>query len=1039
MADVAAQNTEEQAEAARIGSVLVVGAGVAGIRAAIDLAEAGYRVLMTDASPAIGGVLSKLDYQFPSDHCGMCKMLPMVGREYASQYCMRKSLFHDNIKIMPFTEVVAVRGDPGAFEVELLERARHVDTEVCIGTGYCAQACPIQVPDEFNQGLTRRKAIYQPVPHNLPNMWLIDMSQCDKCGKCVEVCPVDAIKLDAKDKPQSVHVDAIILAAGSGLYDPSSNEDLGSYARSPDIVTSLEFERLLSGSGRYDGAIHRPSDGKPARRIAWAQCVGSRNRAKNRDYCSSICCMFALKEAVLAHEKGGKGVETTIFYMDMRTFGKDFYRYREQAEEQHGVRLIRCRVHNVDPLADGSLRVRYQDPSGGGWISEAFDMVVLSTGQERPTEGAKLAQLLGVEPSANGFFPSQGFEKVRSARPGVFLCGSFTGLTDISEALTGGSAAASEASKLLCTLAKPFKKQEPMPDERPVAREKPRVHVILCRWNNGKMPDGIDMDELVPQLQSYPGVGRVDVVFTLCRGEGYEAAGELLRESSCNRVLFGACLPYMYRQRLRSLAGRAGINPALVEVVDLRSIIQRHLVEKDRPSLMRKLKHSVIVGVEKLKAADLLNVHTIPITQRALVVGGGVAGMRAALSLANRGIPVDLIERTNDLGGRTMKRLHYTLDGQDPQALVGELKQGVWEHKRITLHKNATVLSSSGSLGQFKTVIKNGDEQPTTVEHGATILATGGHEAKTTEYGYGRSERVLTQAEVEDQLASGKLVPSTLDMVVMIQCVGSREKGAHEYCSRVCCAAALKNAFRIRAANPDARVVILYRDMMTYGFLEQYYTKARGEGIVFAAYDLASKPVVELVDGKPTVTFTDSVLGQPVQVKSDLLCLSTGVLADESNSELARVFGVPLTQDGFFQEAESKWRPVDFLKEGFFLAGTAHSPRPIVEVMAQAEAAAQRAFTYLSKQSVTTARVVSTVHDSICARCKTCITVCPFDARSFDELNQRVVVNEAACQGCGMCAVACPSSAAEVRGPSEKQNMSIIEASLQSSWTAAGA
>lgn len=1032
MAEVEDKSSQESTP---IGSVLVVGAGVAGIRAALDLAEVGYRVLMTDASPAIGGILAKLDYQFPSDHCGMCKMLPLVGREYASQYCMRKSLFHDNIKILPFTEVLSVKGEPGAFEVELLERARHVDTDVCIGTGYCAKVCPLQAPDEFNQGLTQRKAIYQPVPHNLPNMWLIDMNLCDKCGKCVDVCPVDAIRLDAEDRPHTVNVDAVILATGTGLYDPSQNEDLSSYSHSRDVVTSLEFERLLSGSGRYDGVIHRPSDGKAAKKIAWMQCVGSRNRAKGRDYCSSICCMFALKEAVLAHEKGGDGVETTVFYMDMRTFGKDFYRYREHAEEEHGVRLVRCRVHTVDCLDDGTLRVRYRDPEGDGWRHEVFDMVVLSTGQEKPTASHKLARVLGVDAPPDGFFSPSGFEKVRCEKPGVFLCGSLSGLTDISEALTGGSAAAGEASKLMVSLGKPFKAQEELPTEKPAARAKPNVHVILCRWNDGKMPQGIDVEALAKTLRSYPGVGQVDVVDNLCRGEGYQEAERILTASTGNRVLFGACLPYMYRQRFRTLAGRSGINPSLVEIMDLRSTIQRHLAEKNVPALMRKLERQVRVGVEKLKAADSLGLRKIPITQRALVVGGGVAGMRAALSLANRGIHVDLVERTNDLGGRTIKRLHYTLDGLDPQQLVQELKEGVWEHKRIVLHKNATVLSSSGSLGRFKTIIKNGENGPITIEHGAAILATGGHEAGTTEYRHGQSDRVLTQAQVEERLASGQLDPKSLETVVMIQCVGSREKGAHEYCSRVCCAAALKNAFRLKAGNPDLRVVILYRDVMTYGLLEKYYTKARREGVIFASYDLDAKPSVELEDGKPVVKFTDQILGEPVQVTADLLCLSTGVEADPTNPDLGTVFGVPLTPDGFFQEAESKWRPVDFLKEGFFLAGTAHSPRPIVEVMAQAEASAQRAFTYLSRKSVTTARVVSAVHDSICSRCQTCITVCPFEARSFDEVNQRIVVDDAACQGCGMCAVACPNSAAEVRGVNERQNMAIIEASLADAWS----
>ncbi|MCU0693328.1 MAG: FAD-dependent oxidoreductase, partial [Polyangiaceae bacterium] len=900
----------------------------------------------------------------------------------------------------------------------------------------CAQACPIEVPNEFNQGLTKRKAIYQPVPHNLSNMWLIDMSVCDRCGKCVEVCPVNAIKLDADDRCHTVRVDAIIFATGTGLYDPSQHEDLTSYAVSPDVVTSLEFERLLSGSGRYDGAIRRPSDGKPAKRIAWMQCVGSRNRAKARDYCSSICCMFALKEAVLAHQKGGEGVETTIFYMDMRTFGKDFYRYREQAEENHGVRLVRCRVHNVELMADGALGVRYPDSEGEGFRDEAFDMVVLSTGQEKPTAGGKLAELLHVEPSEGGFVTGAGFEKVRTAKDGVFVCGSLTGLTDISEALTGGSAAAGEASKLLVGLNKSFRLPGELPAERPVAREKPRVHVILCRWNDGKMPEGIDLEPFAQRLRVCPGIGQVDVVNNLCRGNGLEAAGEILRTSSCNRVVFGACLPYVYRQRLRTLARRAGINPSLVEVVDLRSIIQRHLAERDVPALMRKVEIQARVGVEKLKAADALGMQTIPITQRALVVGGGIAGMRAALSLADRNIAVELVEWTNDLGGRTIKRLHYTLDGVDPQALVQAMKQAVWEHKRITLHKNAKVVSSTGALGRFRTTIENGEKEPIIIEHGATIVATGGHEAKTAEYCYGQSGRILTQAEAEDQLAHGRLDPITLDTVVMIQCVGSREKGAHEYCSRVCCAAALKNALRIREGNPDARVVILYRDMMSYGLMEQYYTKARRDGVVFATYDLKAKPTVAIEDDKPVVRYQDLVLRQPIKVTADLLCLSTGVEADASNAELGRVLGLPLTPDGFFQEAESKWRPVDFLKEGCFLAGTAHSPRPIVEVIAQAEAAAQRAFTYLSKKNVTTARVVSTVHESMCSRCKTCITVCPFDARSYDDVNQRIVVDDAACQGCGICAVACPNSASEVRGVNERQNMAIIEQSLQDAWAA---
>ncbi len=1020
----------ETPEIEHIGRTLVVGAGVAGIRAALDLAEVGYRVLLTDASPAIGGLLSKLDNQFPSDHCGMCKMLPVVGREYASQYCMRKSLFHDNIKIMPFTEVAAIQGEPGNFEVELVQRARHVDTDVCIGTGLCDQACPIEVPDEFNQGLTARKAIFQPVPHNLPNMYVIDMEACDKCGKCVEVCPVNAINLEAQDERSTVTVDAIVFAAGTGLYDPATDHEMTHYTVSRNVVTSLEFERMLSGSGSYDGAIHRPLDGAPAKRIAWLQCMGSRNRKQGRDYCSSICCMFALKEAVLAHEKGGPDVETTIFYMDMRTFGKDFYRYREHAEEKHGVNLVRCRVHRLLPMPDGSVRVRYFDQKSGEFAEASFDLVVLSTGQTPGKDNAHLAELLDIELNQVGYFPSVGFDKVNTPREGVFTCGSFTGLTDIGESLSSGSAAASEASKLMESLHKHYKEDPELPPARDVTREEPSVAVILCRWNSGKMPDDVNMESVQEALAKRRGVGEVHVVETLCRGEGYDQAKEILEQTKCNRVLFGACLPYIYRKRLNLLAQTAGFNPALVEVVDLRSLIQRQLAEKDLSTLMRRVNQRAVVSIEKLKASDPLELHTIPIEQHALVVGGGVAGMRAALSLAERGVAVDLIERTDELGGRPLKRLHYTLEGSDPAALVTDMQQRVWEHKRITVYKQAEVVKSSGALGRFTTFIKNGEEEAIELHHGAAIVATGGQEAPTTEYCYDDSDQVVTQAELEEQLANGGTDPAELGTVVMIQCVGSREKGAREYCSRICCAAALKNAFKILERNPTARILVLYRDMMTYGKLEHFYTEARKAGVTFACYDLDSKPQVEIVDGKPVVRFEDPVLRQQIEVNPDLLALSTGIEPDASNAQLAEVLGVERTQDGFFQEAESKWRPVDFLKEGIFLAGTAHSPRPIDEVIVQAEAAAQRAYTYLSRHHVTIARVVSRIHDALCARCQACVEVCPYNARAFDPDASCIVVDTAACQGCGMCAVACPNSAAEVMGINEKQTMALIDATL---------
>ena len=1015
-----------------LGRVLVVGAGIAGIKSALELAETGYRVLLTDASPQIGGILSKLDHQFPTDHCGMCRMLPLVGREYASQHCMRKSLFHDNIEILPFTEVKSIQGDAGDYKVELLKRARYVNTDVCNGLGRCIEVCPIEVPDEFNHGFTRRKAIYQPIPHNVPQMFLVDMQACDKCGECVKVCPVDAIDLEAKDETSQVEVNAIIFAAGATLYDPATQDDAKAYTVSEDVVSSLAFERILSSSGAYDGAIRRPSDGKPATRIAWIQCMGSRNRRQGRDYCSSICCMFALKEAVLAHEKGVPDMETTIFYMDMRTFGKDFYQYREKAEEEYGVRLVRCRVQDVLREADGTLLIRYFDPVSGEFSKGNYDMVVLSTGQSHYEDNMKIAELLGLDLSPSGLLPTMDFERVKLAKPGVFICGSMMGLTDISEAITSGTAAAGEVSKLLASInMSPSLEEEPVP-ERPVDREPPLVSVILCRCKDEKAPEGLDLEPLSSTIEGANRVGEVHIVDSLCREEGQQALEEILGKTKCNRLLFGVCLPYVYRQKLRRLARAAGFNPAMVEMFDLLGIARLGLAETDTIDWVNRATEEIVAIVEKLKFAEALHVDDIPIHQAALVVGGGVAGMHAAISLAERGVEVHLVEKSGQLGGHAGSELHYTIEDLNPNGLSAELKQEIEGERNITVHLNSEVIGTKGSFGCFSTNIRKGEgEETIALQHGSVILATGGQEGSTTEYGYGKSEQILRQVELEKRLAAGEIDVGSLDNVVMIQCVGSREKGAREYCSRICCAAAIKNAFKIREKNPETRIYILYRDMMTYGFLEQYYTKARGEGIIFVNYDPGKKPEVEIADGKPLVKFTDPVLRMPFEISPDLLVLATGIEPNASNEQLAQIFGLPLNQDGFFIEADSKWRPVEFKKLGIFFAGTAHSPQPLNEAIMQAEAAAQKAYAYLSRREIQTARVVSRIHDALCARCQVCVEVCPYDARVFNSVENCVIVDAAACQACGICSVACPNNAAEVMGWSEKQTMAVIDAKLR--------
>jgi heterodisulfide reductase subunit A2 len=1021
------------------GTVLVAGAGISGIKAAIELAESGYKVILTDDSPQIGGILAKLDYQFPTDHCGMCRMLPMVGREYASQYCMRKSLFHDNIEILPFTEITAVQGDAGNYKVELLKKARFIDPAICNEMGDCIKVCPVEVEDEFNHGLTKRKAVYQAIPHNTPKMLLIDKQACTRCGECVNVCQTGAINLDAQDESETREVQAIILASGVKIYNTKEFEDAKSYAVSPDVVTSLAFERMLSGSGTYQGdVIRRPSDGRPVKNIAWIQCMGSRNRRLGRDYCSSICCMFALKEAVLAKEKGGPEVGTTIFYMDMRTFGKGFQQYRDKAVDEHGVNLIRCRVQGVMLKPDGNLEMRYLDPESNDFYVQDFDLVVMSTGQIPFETHKKWADLMKLPLAESGLLATDQASKVRVAeKPGVFLCGSLMGLTDISEAMTSGIAAAGEATKFLTSLGVDTTREEEVPEPAVRSRDLPLVGVVLCKCGQNPGAAGIDHEILIEALKHYPGVGAINIIDSICKTAGDSELFDLFGKTNCNRLLIGACQPFMYRRKLKNEARKAGFNSAMVEIFDLFGLARRGMIDPSNGDWTVRAAWDIKADIEKLKFKPDLQVSTLPINQTALVIGGGIGGMHAALSLADRGVPVHLVEKEAHLGGYLGTQVEHTVDGLSPIAMATDMKIRVFENKKITVHPNCEVEKSVGTLGSFESKLLFKDTGKSTyLHHGAVIMATGGHEGATTEYGYGTSEKVLTQAELKKGLASGDIDLSEVENIVMIQCVGSRQPEGRRYCSRICCMGAIANALKIKEINPEARVFILYRDIMTYGFYEQYYSKARSAGIIFMNYSLDDKPEVEIVEGKPVVTFMDPVLKEEMELNGDLLVLSTGVDAEASNQKLAEAFNVSLTEDGFFAEADSKWRPIEFQKVGLYLAGTAHSPMPLRSVILQAEAAAQKAYTFLSGREVHTAAVTSTVKNTLCIRCQRCVNICPYGARSYNEADKCIEIDAAACQACGMCAVECQNNAAEVRGWSDKQLMAVIDAKLMDSTLA---
>jgi heterodisulfide reductase subunit A len=1154
----------------KVGKALVVGAGISGIRSALDLAEAGYGVTLIDRSPHMGGILSQLDYQFPTDRCGMCKMLPLVDRDASSQYCLRKGLFHENIEILLSTELSSVEGEPGKFQVRLRQKPSWLDPDLCVGCGACVPVCPVEVPDAFNAALASRKAIYLPVPHAIPNPYVIDVTACTRCGACEKACPTGAIRLSAQErknfrilvvddeliirdslkawlddeegftvataesgpdaldkltkdtyqlmlldikmpgmdgvevlkkakeiipelqvvmmtayatvetaveamkigaldyliKPfetdtlmpkvieiyekiaasrgRQIEVGALVLCGGTSYFNPADGKNTFGYKNLPGVVTSLEFERIISGTGPCQGRLERPEDGRPVRKIAWIQCVGSRDLQTNADFCSNICCMIAIKEASIAREKFGEQVEATIFYMDMRTFGKSYQRYRDEAEKKHGVRFQRGRVHSV--IMDGTtgqsgedLAVRYAE-AGGAIRDEHFDMVVLAVGQ-RPVPGTvELSQQLDIPLNPWGYCQTEPFSMTKTEKEGIVIGGAYSGLKDISESVIQASAAALSASRIIHTAGGGLALETPPPPEQAdLTRELPRTLVAICTCGD-TLSEFVRSQGLTVRLKSDPAVSAVEFIDQTCTATGWEMLTEFVKKHRPNRVLVGACLPYVYARKIKELAGETGLSSSLTDVVDIRTpafAVLNQEKQADRKEIVARMESALLTGLARLKRVNPAPVATVKVQQQALVVGGGIAGMTAALAIADHGFHVDLIEKEVQPGGN-LTWLHDTLEGHAVKPLLEETLSKVEKHPLIEVHTQTQVMGAYGQVGNFFSSIENKDGQADTVRHGVIILATGATEATPTTYHYGESDAIITQKELEQKLNRNEIDPLKLGSVVMIQCVESREE-PRNYCSRVCCLSALKHALALKRKNPEIEIYIFYRDMMSYGFSETYFTQARQAGVIFIRYDPKQKP--EVVPATQTSTAGsvvcvkgyDPILGRPVEIDADLVILSVGV-APNLKPDLAASLGASLDQDGFFQEAETKWRPVDSIKEGVFACGLAHSPRSITEAITTAEAAAQRALRILSHKFLPAGKIVASVHHSLCSLCERCIDACPYGARTLDSELEKILVNPVMCQGCGSCATVCLNSASVLEGFHEAQMFETIDAALEGTF-----
>lgn len=850
---------------------------------------------------------------------------------------------------------------------------------------------------------------------------------CSECLQCIEACKAKAIDHEMQDELLEVNVGAIVLCPGFDEFDPSLLVPYG-YRKYKNVVSSIEFERILSASGPYQGELCRPSDRKHPHKVAWIQCIGSRDEKIGCGYCSSVCCTYAIKEAIIAKEHAAEPMDAAIFFMDMRTYGKDFDKYYARAQEEHKINFVRSKVYEVEELPDQSLLVKYTTEDGQV-AQEQFDLVVLSVGL-RPSHGShQLADLLGIQLNHYDFCATETFNPVETSRPGVFVCGAFSGPKDIPETVMQASAAAGSASAMLAPVRKTLTKEKTYPPEIDVRGQEPRIGVFVCHCgiNIGGVVD-------VPAVKEYaatlPDVVFADENLYTCSQDTQEKIKEKIKEYNLNRVVVASCSPRTHEPMFQETIKEAGLNRYLFEMANIRDQCSWvHMHEKEAATA--KAKDLVRSAVAKARLIEPLSQLAVGLTRKALVVGGGVAGLTSALTLSQQGYEVVLVERTSELGGQA-RHIYYTVEGDDVQAYLKGLIQAVKKDPRITVLMETEIADVSGFVGNYKTVLKNRCTGLThEIEHGVAIIATGGMEYQPQEYLYGQHPQVLTGRELERRIATADPNLSKLKDIVMIQCVGSRDE-ERPYCSRICCTQSIKNALALKQINPDLNIYILYRDIRTYGFKEDYYRRARDQGVVFLRYEPDHKPqlTADASSGRIKVSLQDQILGQPLIIEADMVALATAIVPADGRHELAQFFKVPLNEDGFFLEAHVKLRPVDFATDGVFLAGLAHSPKSISESIAQAKAAASRATTVLVKDQITAEGIVASIDENLCAGCKVCVGICSYNAITFDPEREVAVVNEALCKGCGTCSAACPSGANTARGFKTEQIMNQIEALL---------
>ena len=998
----------------KVGAVMVVGAGIGGSQTALDLGDAGFKVYLIESTTSIGGVMAQLDKTFPTNDCAMCIVSPKLvetGR-------------HQNVDLSINCDILDVSGEAGNFTVKVKKRSLFINPDICTGCGVCGINCPVEAIDLFNEGIAKYKATFVKYPQAVPLVYAINKDYCIGCGICLGVCKAKAVEYDREDEIVDINVGAVVLAPGFDEYIPPEGNMYG-YGKYKNVVSSIEFERILSASGPYAGRVLRPSDGDIPVNVAFLQCIGSRDYSgEGKPYCSSVCCMYTCKEAVIAHEHMHQ-IEPTIFSMDVRAYGKDFDKYIIRAQEEYHVKYVRSRISSVSEDPETKDLILKYETEDGKVIEDNFQMVVLGVGLNPPDDAKHLAEKFGIDLNQYDFAKTDIWNPVQTSKPGIFACGAFSQPKDIPETVTQASAAAGCVNQLLYEKRGTLITEKTLPPEIFVAGQPPRIGVFICHCgiNIGGF---VDVPEVTRYAGTLPNVVMSDRNLYTCSADTQTIIKEKIKEYHLNRVIVASCTPRTHEPLFQETIREAGLNRYLFQMANIRD--QCSWVHMNEPeAATQKAKDLVRMAINKARNIEPLERIRLSVIQKALVIGGGISGLVAALNFASQEFETYLVEKEAELGGFA-RHIYNTLEGGNVQEFLKDLIGKVKSNNNIHVYTQAEIEDVGGYLGNFKTTLFHGsNKEKAEFDHGVVIVATGAQEYKPKEYLYGQNDKVVLQSELEKMINTTDSIKDKKS-IVMIQCVGSRNDD-HPYCSKMCCAEAIKNALSIKEKYPSCEITVLFRDIRTYGFKEKYYREAREKGVLFLRYDENILPEINQEDSQLRIKVV-TARKDTIYINADLLALSVGIVSDrEENEELAMMLKVPLNDDNFYLEAHVKLRPVDFATEGVFVAGLAHCPKTIEDCISQANAAVSRACTILSKDEVEVEGKVASIDLARCIGCGMCVENCAYSAIEIVEdrrFGRVASINQALCKGCGACSGNCRCSAIDILGFTSEQILSMI-------------